>query len=197
MGMSSLVPWKDPRLAAGIALIADGGLAGSLLLGGEDTVPILRAERTIAAGSELDPGQFVVDELPQRVGEGYVRPGQIPEGSLAAHTISEGDLLTRSALEGASDQVDLSLPLIADPPSSIGIGAEVEIWRVRSAQFDADAQAHRIASGAVLVSIDVPDSVAAAGSRAQVRVSPADVPDILEVLGTQDGLVIVGAVGEP
>ena len=68
MGMSSLVPWKDPRLAAGIALIAGGGLAGSLLLGGEDTVPILRAERTIAAGSELDPGQFVVDELPQRVG---------------------------------------------------------------------------------------------------------------------------------
>ena len=178
-------------------MIAGGGLAGSLLLGGEDTVPILRAERTIAAGSVLDPGQFVVDELPQRVGEGYVRPGHIPEGSLAAHTISEGDLLTRSALEGASDQVDLSLPLIADPPSSIGIGAEVEIWRVRSAQFDADAQAHRIASGAVLVSIDAPDSVAAAGSRAQVRVSPADVPDILEVLGTQDGLVIVGAVGEP
>lgn len=195
--MSSFMPWKDPRLAAGIALIAGGGLAGSVLLGGETTIPVLRAEHAIAAGTVVDAGHFVVEELPERVGDGYVRVGEIPEGAIAAHTISAGDLLARSALEATRTKVDLSLPLLADPPSSVGIGAEVEIWRVRSAQFDTDAEAHRIADGAVLVSIDAPDSVSARGAQAQVRVSPADVPNILEVLGTQDGLVIVGSVGAP
>ncbi len=194
MAMSSFIPWKDPRLAAGIALVAGGGLAGSLLLGGESTVPILRASQPIAAGTVLEASQFVVDELPDKVGEGYVRLGEIPADAVAAHSISAGDLLARSALEGVRDKVDLSVPLLSDPPSSIGVGAEVEIWRVRSAQFDNDAEAHRIVTGAVLVSIDMPESVSVGGSRVQVRVSPADVPDILEVLGTQDGLVIVGGV---
>lgn len=191
---SSSMPWKDPRFAIGVAFIAGGGLAGSFVLSGEESVGFLRADQPIAAGAVLQEGQFVIDELPERVGSGYVRVGEIPEGAVAAHSIAEGELLAGSALGGSHDSVDLSVPLMAAPPASTGIGSKVEVWRVRSAQFGSEAQAHRIAD-AVLVSLDSPDSVGVSGVNAHIRLSPADVPEVLEVLGTQDGLVVVSETG--
>ncbi|WP_300047758.1 hypothetical protein [Trueperella sp.] len=92
------VPWKDPRLAIGVILIAGGGVAGSILLGGESSVPLLRASAPVAEGSVLSESQFVVAELPERVGKDYVRSGQIPDGAVAAHGIEAGDLLPSSAI---------------------------------------------------------------------------------------------------
>lgn len=190
MSISRFLPWKDPRLAAGLALVAGGGLAGALLLGGDDTVPILRARQPIAAGSVLETSQFAADELPERVGDGYLRLGEIPDGALAAYSLEAGDLLAGSAVVGGDERVDLSVPLLANPPSTMGVGSTVSVWRVRTAQFDTDAEASQIAAGAVVVAIEEPSSLS--GVLAQIRVKPDDVANILEVLGTQDGLVLVG-----
>ncbi|VEI13718.1 SAF domain-containing protein [Trueperella bialowiezensis] len=188
--MTRLTPWKDPRLAIGIVLIAGGGLAGSLLLSGEETIPVLRASQPIAAGTPVDHSQFTIAELPKSVGSAYVLNGELADGAIAAHSVGEGELLAHSALTGEHDGVDLAVPLLAELPASIEIGDSVEVWRVRAAQFDEQAQAHRIAGGAVVIAVEPPSTTGV--TKAHIRVAPADVPAILEVLGTQDGLVLVG-----
>lgn len=187
------VPWKDPRLAIGVILIAGGGVAGSILLGGESSVPLLRASAPVAEGSVLSESQFVVAELPERVGKDYVRSGQIPDGAVAAHGIEAGDLLPFSAIGEPGGLLDVTIPLIVAPASSVAVGSQVDVWRVQNATINTAPGARLIAQGAVLVSVEA--GGVGAQATAQIRVEPADVPGILEVLGTQDGLAIVGKAG--
>ena len=187
------VPWKDPRLAIGVILIAGGGVAGSILLGGESSVPLLRASAPIAEGSVLSESQFVVAELPERVGKDYVRSGQISDGAVAAHGIEVGDLLPSSAIGEPGGLLDVTIPLIVAPASSVAVGSQVDVWRVQNATINTAPGARLIAQGAVLVSVEA--GGVGAQATAQIRVEPADVPGILEVLGTQDGLAIVGKAG--
>ncbi len=187
------VPWKDPRLAIGVILIAGGGVAGSILLGGESSVPLLRASAPIAEGSVLSESQFVVAELPERVGKDYVRSGQIPDGAVAAHGIEAGDLLPSSAIGEPGGLLDVTIPLIVAPASSVAVGSQVDVWRVQNTTINTAPGARLIAQGAVLVSVEA--GGVGAQATAQIRVEPADVPGILEVLGTQDGLAIVGKAG--
>lgn len=187
------VPWKDPRLAIGVILIAGGGVAGSILLGGESSVPLLRASAPVAEGSVLSESQFVVAELPERVGKDYVRSGQIPDGAVAAHGIEAGDLLPSSAIGEPVGLLDVTIPLIVAPASSVAVGSQVDVWRVQNATINTAPGARLIAQGAVLVSVEA--GGVGAQATAQIRVEPADVPGILEVLGTQDGLAIVGKAG--
>lgn len=193
MKKSRVYPWKDPRLAIGVLLIAGGGLVGSILLGGESSVPLLRAAAPIAQGSVLTESQFVVAELPARLGEDYLRSGQIPDGAVAAHTIGAGELLSSSAVGTRQGWVDLAIPLLIEPASSVPTGSKVDLWRVKSAGMNASAQARIITRGAILVSVNPHERTAKAS--AQVRVEPADVPAVLEALGTQDGIVIAGEAG--
>lgn len=187
------VPWKDPRLAIGVILIAGGGVAGSILLGGESSVPLLRASAPVAEGSVLSESQFVVAELPERVGKDYVRSGQIPDGAVAAHGIEAGDLLPSSVIGEPGGLLDVTIPLIVAPASSVAVGSQVDVWRVQNATINTAPGARLIAQGAVLVSVEA--GGVGAQATAQIRVEPADVPGILEVLGTQDGLAIVGKAG--
>lgn len=191
MKMSTLLPWRDPRLAAGILLIAGGGVAGSFLLAAQDTVAFLQAKAPIAAGSPLDESQFVVAELPANIGHGYLRHGTIPQGAVARHAIGGGELLNSSAVGEVSTRVDLKVPLLSEPPTTLTVGDSVDIWRVRSGAINVAPEARMIARGAILVSVDVDERVSAKGAAAQLRVEAADVPAILETLGGQDGLVIV------
>lgn len=194
MTISKYLPWKDPRLAIGVLLIAGGGLAGSVVLGGESSVPLLRASAPVAEGSVLSESQFTVVELPERVGAEYVRSGQIPDGAVATHALQPGDLLPTSALGQPGALADVTIPLLVAPASSVGVGSQVDVWRVQNATINTASGARLIAQGAVIVSVEV----GGVGSQtaAQIRVAPADVPGIVEVLGTQDGLVVVGKAGQ-
>ncbi|QOQ39286.1 hypothetical protein [Trueperella pecoris] len=197
MAMSKFVPWKDPRLAAGVLLVAGGGIAGSFLLAGEATVPMLRAQAEIAEGSTLDESQFVVAQLPASVGDGYVRPGEIPPGTRAAHSIGAGDLLSHTAMGAAQGLVDLSVPLLTDLPASVKVGENINVWRVSQADMNSPAEARMMTDRAILVGLDKPDTLRTNGAQAQIRVEPADVPAILEALGSKDGIVLVGPGGRP
>ncbi|WP_300047761.1 hypothetical protein [Trueperella sp.] len=87
----------------------------------------------------------------------------------------------------------MTIPLIVAPASSVAVGSQVDVWRVQNATINTAPGARLIAQGAVLVSVEA--GGVGAQATAQIRVEPADVPGILEVLGTQDGLAIVGKAG--
>lgn len=192
------VPWKDPRLAAGVLLVLGGGLAGGLILSGDDTVPVLRAKSTIAEGTALTTGDFVVVDVPASVAGPHVRAASLPSDVVAAHSIADGELLSPSDLAAAESakKVDLAIPLTVTPASGLRPGATVELWRVSvEAPGGKEAAATVLAKEAVLLDVERGDGMFAGDVTAQVRVDPDDVESILAVLGTKDGFAIVDGDG--
>lgn len=185
----------DPRLLLGVLLVTGGGVAGSILFGGDTTVPLARMATNVAAGSEVSPRHIEVVSVPESIAENYVPAEEIPQGALAEHSLTQGDFLAFSDLTLSQDGgVDVYLPLLVQPANSLRVGDTAQVWRIsRTAAGQASQEPELITDGAIVVAISDGEQYMDGSSAAQVRVDSDVVGEILEVLGTQDGFAIVSA----
>ncbi|MDO4887512.1 MAG: hypothetical protein Q3979_02225 [Actinomycetaceae bacterium] len=194
MGHKKRTRWRDPRLAAGIALVALSGLAGAVVLSGPPTTKVYQAKEAVLPGTPLSESNLKVVEVEAKIAGEYVGPrdGQATVGV----TVRAGEFVPRSSLEREESETRrVVVPLMAPPPGTAAPGERAELWRVsrQDAGTEGQAQATLLTPEALVVSVGRDES--ALGGEVQVEIDvPREAADeVLAVMGSQDGYVLVGS----
>ena len=193
--------WRDPRLLAGVALVAASVALGSWALrAAERTVPVFVVRQTTVPGAGLDSGALGVADV--RLGgvdlARYVRADvPLPAGAVALRVVEAGELLPAAAVGSAEDLAlrPVGVPVTGRPPDAVRVGARVDLWFSPPATaHDEPARPSQLAAGLTVAEVDRPQGAFAAGATTvQVLVPVAQLPDVLGALAT-DGRVDVVAV---
>ena len=174
---------------------------GSLLVSRlSETTPVLVARTAIVPGDTIRAEDLSTVEL--RLGdqvEKYVGSlAAVPEGAVATRAIDAGELLPVSAL-GQSADVPLRpvvIPVDAAVAESVVAGATVELWHTSPgpAQWDR-ASATMLVPEAVVRRIDEGSSLGMRSMAVEVLVPADDLAAVLEVLGEDGRLDVIGVPG--
>lgn len=156
--------WRDPRIAAGVTVMAVSVLVGGWAFSSKDeAITVLALRHDVKAGSTITGSDVTRERV--RLGDGpasrYVVAGAgLPARSVASRDLAAGELLPRSAFARpkAADRVEV--PLAVEPanlPESVATGGTVDVWVVAAAEGDrggaparrvfADVTVLRIAAG--------------------------------------------------
>lgn len=187
--------WRDPRLLAGLALVAGSVALGSWVVrNAEASVGVYAVRDTVVPGDAIGPDDLVVTDA--RLGSGldrYLRADEpLPEGAVVLRTVGAGELLPRAAL-GSADELALrpvAVPVRGELPDVVRTGAQVDLWLTPG-----QGAPEQLAAALTVAQVARPDGAFAAGGSATVHVLvPQDqLPDVLAALAG-DGRVDVVAV---
>lgn len=187
--------WLDLRLVLGVLLVLGSVLLGARIVSGADrTVPVWAAAGDLAAGTVLTSDDLVPVDV--RLGDAagaYLATSTRPQGRALSRSVRHAELVPRSALDGASAQVQLALPVQAGyVPPGLGRGSRVDVYALPGTASGQAAQA----TGPGVVAVVRDATVQAVSGRSagvlatptttvQVVVSvPADrAPDVLAAVG--------------
>ena len=130
--------WRDPRLLAGVALVAVCMLAGGWLMAGlDDTVGVWALRRDLPAGAAPSSSDLEVRQVRFADAEAADRylaaTEQPPSGQVALRPVGAGELLPRAALgeQTKRDLVELPLSIQYDDlPATVRVGSVVDVWVV-------------------------------------------------------------------
>ena len=127
--------WRDPRLAAGVVIVAVCVLLGARVLGAaDDTVAVWSLRHDVSAGATLDTADLapVRVRLTGTAADRYLpATAGLAPGVTAAHDLSVGELLPRSAILSDPGPALVEVPLSVAPddlPASVRRGAVVDVW---------------------------------------------------------------------
>jgi hypothetical protein len=195
--------WRDPRLVAGVVLVAASVLLGArLLAAADDTVAVWAARHDLAAGTTVEREDLtpVRVHLSDRATDRYLSVGSAPApGSTLAHDVGEGELLARSAVVADPGPALVEVPLSVAPddlPASVRRGVVVDVWVIphRDSAEVEHARARPAFEGVVVVAVpSATDSLAPRTTQQVIVGVPADQVDRLaDALGLlADGRVVL------
>ena len=193
--------WKDPRLIVGIVLVLASVLMGSLLISRlSETTPVLVARSPLVPGDPIRPESLSTVEirLGEQVGAYVGSIDAIPDGAVTTRAVDAGELLPISAL-GQSADVPLRpvvIPVDSAVAESVVIGATVELWHTSPGPSQGDrASARMLVPDAVVRRIDEGSSLGMRSMAVEVLVPAADLASVLEVLGEDGRLDVIGVPG--
>lgn len=195
--------WRDPRLVAGVALVAACVLLGSrVLAGADDTVAVWSVRHDVPRGASLDGGDLVVARV-HFAGKGadeYVAASNLPApGTTATHDLAAGELLPRSAITSGDGPELIEVPLSVAPddlPASVRRGATVDVWVTAkvAATGEDRVRAHLALDDVVVVAVPAPSDGLAPTTTQQVIVGldQGRADDLADALGQMaDGRVVI------
>ncbi len=128
--------WRDPRLWAGVLLVAACGVLGARVLGAaDDTVEVWAVVGDLGAGDEVGAEDLVA--TPVLFGEAggldrYVEvTEELPADLTLTRGLGAGELLPRAALGDAAQAGTVQIAVAVDDvrvPSSVGAGSVVDVY---------------------------------------------------------------------
>ncbi len=194
--------WRDPKLLAGILMIAGAVALGSWFASdAEATSPVWVAGEALTPGDVVGPEQVAVARVRLDAAEArhYLPATQpLPDDAVAVRAVGPGELLPRSAVASGAD-LDVrpvALP-VTDPPSAgVDEGAQVDVWVTPEAAPDATPVPRLLAERLTVVEVSRPTGALAVGGQTVVHVlvPTATLP---EMLGALAGPAAVHAVLVP
>lgn len=206
--------WRDPRLLAGVALVAGSVALGSWAVrSAQATVPVYVARDTLVPGDPLAPGALVVRDVQLGTVDlaRYVRADRpLPESSTVLRVIGAGELVPQAALGDAADADvrPVAVPLEHAPSRALVVGASVDLWFVPEASGSAAdgtpagtaEEPRTLAVGLTVAEVETPDGAFSVGgaSTVQVLVPSDQLADVLKALaaaGTVDVVPVPGTGG--
>lgn len=195
--------WRDPRLVAGVTIVAVCVLLGArVLAGADDTVAVWSLRHDVPAGTPVDASDLSVTRV-HFAGNGAQRylPASSSADSVgtATHDLVRGELLARSAVTRAAREDLVEVPLSVAPddlPASVREGALVDVWVTPKV---ADPGTERVRARLALDDVVVVAVPAAGDSLAPhttqqviVGVDEATAADLADALGElADGRVVL------
>lgn len=207
--------WRDPRLLAGIALVAGSVALGSWVVSSaQPTMPVYVARGALTPGEPLGPDTVMVQQvrLPAAEAERYVvADGPLDRDLVALRVVGDGELVPRSAVGDAADlDVRPVAVVVADAqPQGLDAGSQVDLWFVPPADTadtddrGDDAAAPRpLAEALTVAEVDRPEGgfTVGAATTVHVLVPSQDLADVLAAT-TSDGTVslvlVPGTGGSP
>jgi len=204
--------WRDPRLLAGIALVAASVALGSWVVSSaRATTPVYVARGALTPGEAVGPDTVVVREVPLPAAEAdryLVADGRPAPDLVALRVVGDGELVPRAAV---GDPADLDLRpvpvVVADAqPHGLVAGAQVDLWFGPAAEGagadpgGGEPEPPRLLAKALTVAeVDRPEGTFTVGAATTVHVL-VPTEDLAKVLAatTSDGtvsLVLVPGTG--
>ncbi|MFG6476146.1 SAF domain-containing protein [Microbacterium sp. P06] len=192
--------WGDARFLLGILLIALS-VAGVWLVvtAARQTAPVYAATRTIVPGETLTVADLrVVDVALGQVGESYVGPAALEDGTVATRTIGEGELVPAEAVGAAADARTTSLVIrtSSDVSASIVEGTRVEVWHAPPLDREAFDAPRILVADATVAAVTRDDAmIGGANATLEVVIARADVAATLEAQSNGSVLSVVPVAG--
>ena len=193
-------PWRDPRLAGGIALIGAAVALGAWAVdAAAETEEIYVLAQDVAPGADLG-ADGVLTVVSSHPGTGaYVRAGDLPAGAVATRSLKAGELLPAGAVGPAQEQNlrSILIEVAEGLPAGVRAGDYADLWALpaqSAATGQADApQAELVAQNLIIVSIGQKDTGLVSGTTVSVEVLvPVElVRPVLTAAGGQGPLVLV------
>lgn len=196
--------WRDPRLLAGLAMVAASVALGSWAVRtAQATVPVYVARGALVPGEAIGPSRLAVVDVrlgTVDLGRYLSAADPLPDDAVVVRVVGDGELVPRAAL-GAQDDLDLrpvAVPVDVAPSDGVVVGSLVDLWFVPAADSGTTsatasvAGPRALAAGLTVAQVDRPGGALAGGGTTVVHVLvPADLlPDVLAALAS-DGLVDV------
>jgi hypothetical protein len=195
--------WRDPRLLAGVVIVAVCVLVGSrVLASADDTVAVWTVRHDVARGTVIDRSDLAAVRVhfADDTADAYLLASAVPDpGSTARRDLGAGELLPRSviATDAAADLVEVPLSVAPDDlPASVRQGATVDVWVTPevAATGVERVRARQVLVGVVVVAVPAGDDGLAPTTTQQVivGVDEADAADLADALGQlADGRVVL------
>lgn len=189
--------WRDPRLIAGLVLIALS-IAGvtSLVSHARSGIQIYQVTRDVAPGQELNAtNTTVVNARPES--DAYFSAEEDLNHRVAVHPLRKGELLAKSSVSTHDDLDIRSIVITVDDglPESVKPGDSLEIWFVPTDTPGAKEipEAHKIDGNVSLVSVlgDKSGIGVSSGTRIEVRVHQKYMAELLKYTQAQGKLLAV------
>jgi hypothetical protein len=127
--------WRDPRLLVGVVVVAASGLAGALLLTGEETVEVWAVRDDLSAGRQVGLDALERREVrfaDQAAADRYVSADhRLPADATLVRDVGAGELLPRRALVVGERPDVLEVPLTVpgeSVPATVRPGSVVDVW---------------------------------------------------------------------
>jgi len=200
--------WRDPRLLAGIAMVAASVLLGSWAVRtAQATVPVYMTRAALVPGDRVAADELAVVDV--RLGtvnlDHYLRADQpVATDGVVVRAVGRGELVPTSAVGSAAD-LDLrpvSVTLTRAPSSDVVPGALVDLWFTPPAPKEGaePSEPRELAGSLTIAEVSTPSSAfgASGGSAVQVLVPSSLLPVILTALaaeGTVDVVPVLGTGG--
>jgi hypothetical protein len=207
--------WRDPRLLAGVAMVAGSVALGSWAVrSAQATVPVYVARTALVPGDRVDAGALVVRDV--QLGsvdlDGYLRADRpLPDEATVLRVVGAGELVPRAALGDAAegDVRPVAVPLEHAPSRALVVGALVDLWFVPDGASDGAGEGAEgattgvprpLAVGLTVAEVDTPDGAFSVGgaSTVQVLVPSEALADVLGALagpGSVDVVPVPGSGG--
>ncbi|SDO16250.1 Chaperone for flagella basal body P-ring formation [Klenkia soli] len=193
--------WLDLRLVLGVLLVLGSVLVGARVVTAADaTVPVWAAAGDLAAGTVLRADDLVaVSVRLDDAAGGYLSTSTDPAGQVLGRTVLAGELVPRSALDPASGQVQLALPVQAGyAPPGLVRGQVVDVYAVAdpaAGATDVSGDVSLVVGGATVQAVsDRGEGVLSTSSttiQVVVGVAADEVPDVLAAVGGRALVVVV------
>ncbi|WP_066582610.1 hypothetical protein [Cellulomonas timonensis] len=200
--------WRDPRLLAGLAMVAGSVALGSWVVqDAQRTVDVYVARGTITPGSGLAADALGIAQV--RLGPGeldrYLTVADgVPDGAVAVRVVDAGELLPRSAV-GAAGDLDvrpLAVPVDQTLSQDVVVGSQVDLWEVPEAVRRADGTMapgapEALAEGLVVAEVTRPDGAFTTGgsSVVQVLVPKGELPAVLAAVMGEGAVQVMHVPG--
>jgi hypothetical protein len=168
--------WRDPRLMAGIVIVAACVLLGArLFASADDTVAVWSVGADLPAGSVLSTADLERVDLrfgtPEVAGRYLPADAPLPTGSMLTRDVAAGELLPRTAVGTGepADVVEVPLAVTAEAvPATLRAGEVIDVWVTPAALAGQAPRAVRVLEQVRVVS--VPRSGSALGPSATRQV---------------------------
>jgi len=199
--------WRDPRLLAGIAMVAASVLLGSWAVRtAQATVPVYVTRAALVPGDRVSADELAVVDV--RLGtvnlDHYLRADRPLSDGVVVRAVGRGELVPAAAI-GSADDLDLrpvSITLTRAPSQDVAPGALVDVWFTPPAPDgdDAPGEPRQLAGGLTVAEVSTPSGAfrASGGSSVQVLVPTDVLPTVLTALaadGTVDVVPVPGTGG--
>lgn len=130
--------WRDPRLWAGVAIVALSVVAGARLVGAADqTVSVWAAADGLGPGHELAADDLVPSRVhfddPADLARYLPTDAELPPGPVLVHAVGNGELVPRSALGAAGESGTVTVSVVVPGevvPTGVGPGSLVDVYVV-------------------------------------------------------------------
>ena len=188
--------WRDPRLLAGVLLMAVAivGVAAALRAA-DRTAPHYVAQRTLVPGTVIEEGDLGVVRVRVDASTYLSAESDAPWGEVVTRTIPEGELVPASAVDPEAAYDGRVIGVVAHAPLApdVGAGAAVDLW-ISDAEADAQARATLVAEGLVVADLETDDGAfsVAGGQTVYLAVPQEQVQTVLDALSSGGATTIVG-----
>jgi hypothetical protein len=128
-------------LVAGVLLVLGSVVVGARVIAAADqTVPVLVATTDLAPGQPLTGAMVEMRDVVLDGNLDLYYTGDVGAGYVVVRTVSEGELLPRSAVAASTDSAATRYVTVAVPaaevPTGLAAGAVVDVWRTPPEQSE-------------------------------------------------------------